>query len=142
MQLLSKFLLLCLTFYASSNIVLASNGNNEPDSPSTEQKSVKVENAVNSNTRYVFFKAVRKDCLDGDTEILSSIIQIDVSKFAQNKFSLLAEFEKEVQAKYPKNVIHINLNCIEGVYSDLREATNAKKVIIDRVKKVRSIVMN
>ncbi|ANQ50460.1 hypothetical protein MY04_3095 [Flammeovirga sp. MY04] len=111
------------------------NDNNGPTSKSEVSTSAK------ATTRYIFFKAVRKDCLKGDTEILSSIVEIDITKFSKEKFKLLAEFQKEVQQKYPKNVIHVNLGCIEGVYTNLREATSAKKNIIDNVREVRSVVL-
>ncbi|OHX67240.1 hypothetical protein NH26_13250 [Flammeovirga pacifica] len=111
------------------------NDNNGPTSKSN------VSTTSKATTRYIFLKAVRKDCLDGDTEILSSIVEIDITKFSKEKFQLLAEFQQEIQQKYPKNVIHVNLGCIEGVYTNLREATSAKKDIIDNVREVRSIVL-
>ncbi|MBB3700698.1 hypothetical protein KMW28_00590 [Flammeovirga yaeyamensis] len=113
------------------------NDNNGP----TSKSKVSTSTTVKATTRYVFFKAVRKDCLEGDTEILSSIVEIDITKFSKEKFKLLADFQKEVQQKYPKNVIHVNLGSIEGVYTNLREATTAKKNIIDNVREVRSVVL-
>lgn len=105
-------------------------------------KTEKVEEGPNLSTfRFIFLKTVKKDCLEGDTEIVSSIVKIDLKNFANEKFKILAKFEDEILKKYPKNVIQINLNCIEGIYSDLRSATDAKKALIDEVQQSNSIVL-
>lgn len=129
---LLAILLLLLSVKAS----FANVGDNEPPT----KTNVEVASS-NSSTRYIFLKTIRKDCLKGDTEIVSSIIQVDIRNFAQEKFNLLAKFETEISKKYPKNVIQINLNCIEGIYSDLRSASDAKKELIDNVEQSSSIVL-
>ncbi|MBD0403397.1 hypothetical protein [Flammeovirga sp. EKP202] len=135
MRLNSLLALVFLLFTVNTSFAIVDS--NEPTSKTAKLE----ENATLSSTRYIFLKTVKKDCLEGDTEIVSSIIQVNIKNFAQEKYKILAKFENEVSKKYPKNVIHINLNCIEGVYSDLRSATDAKKALIDNVEKSRSIVL-
>ncbi|MBB6464030.1 hypothetical protein [Flammeovirga kamogawensis] len=132
MRLLSFF---AIIYIATLCNVFANVDSNEPTSKS------KAEEVSNSNVRYIFLQAVKKDCLEGDTEILSSIIRVDISNFSEQKFSLLTKFQEMVQVKYPKNVIHVNLNSIHGIYTDLRAASTAKKAVIDNVGQSSSIVI-
>ncbi|AZQ62310.1 hypothetical protein EI427_08680 [Flammeovirga pectinis] len=71
---------------------------------------------------YLFLKTHRKDCIKGDSLIVSEIFKVAKNEINTRKFNLLENFEEEVQNQNRRYVIDLSIKSIHGIYQTLDSA--------------------
>ncbi|MBB6461139.1 hypothetical protein [Flammeovirga kamogawensis] len=110
-MILKLLFLLTITFFFSIEKSKAQKGNSIPEINSEKKSSV-----------FLFLKTYRRDCLKGDSLIVSEIFKVAKHELKTRKFNLLETFEDEVQDRHRRYVIDVSIESIHGIYQTLDSA--------------------